>query len=493
MARVGAATDLAPFQEIEPPTPYGGGGLVPESVRMRPRGLGRLAPRLAEPRHVLESYEDDRLALAVGSAGARAFEILYQRFQQPLFAYCCAILGNREEAEDALQDTMLRAFTALSERSAELRFKPWVYSIARNACIDRIRQRRRTSDVEPTEELFETSPSAEVSTETREAVRTLLGDMTELSESQRSALLMREMSGLSHEEISEALDTTPARSKSLISEARQALTDRALGREMPCEELRSAVEEKGRRVLHGRRLSAHVDTCEICSEFVTTNRRRALAAFVPLLPAVNAQAILARVIASAPVEVGGGVAALLGGIGLKKLLATVAIVSAVGGGSAKLMTEGEGPEGAATPAAARGAVPAPTGPAPDHVAVSDGRRGGNGNSQARTRSAERPTAPATAGAQPQQPSAAAETDSSPSSQPKLVPDIGEAVSREGERVGAVVEELNRAAESLQKTASPLTEPVEDHIQGAGQVLGRSFGAAPETADSTDAGISGAGE
>jgi hypothetical protein len=99
----------------------------------------------------------------------------------------------------------------------------------------------------------------------RGRVGLLVADLRALSERQRTALVLREACGLSYGEIAETLDTTPARVKSLISEARQALVERRAGRKLSCEEYRRAlVSVRGR--LRNQSLLAHRATCARCGE-----------------------------------------------------------------------------------------------------------------------------------------------------------------------------------------------------------------------------------
>src|SRR3954468_23877923 len=75
---------------------------------------------------------DDRLARRAAAGDRQAFAVLYRRHHQPLFRYCHAILGNAEDAADALQNTMAAALHALPGEQREIRLKPWLYRIAHN-------------------------------------------------------------------------------------------------------------------------------------------------------------------------------------------------------------------------------------------------------------------------------------------------------------------------------------------------------------------------
>ena len=84
---------------------------------------------------------DDRLARRAAAGDRQAFAVLYQRHHQSLFRYCRAILGDAEDAADALQNTMAAALRALPGERREIRLKPWLYRIAHNESISLLRRR----------------------------------------------------------------------------------------------------------------------------------------------------------------------------------------------------------------------------------------------------------------------------------------------------------------------------------------------------------------
>src|SRR2546423_14852231 len=100
-------------------------------------------------RRLLALLDDDRLAREVARGSEAAFEVVYDRHHRGLLAFCRHLLGSREEAEDALQQTFASAYDHLMRTGAEVRLKPWLYTIARNRCITTIRARH----TEPMENL----------------------------------------------------------------------------------------------------------------------------------------------------------------------------------------------------------------------------------------------------------------------------------------------------------------------------------------------------
>ena len=104
---------------------------------------------------------------------------------------------------------------------------------------------------------------------TRERVRRLRADLEALDTAPRTALLLRELAGMSHQEIAAALGAgaDAAVAKRLIREAREALHDLALGRDTPCPDIRRTISDGDGRVLRSRRMRSHLRDCAECSSF----------------------------------------------------------------------------------------------------------------------------------------------------------------------------------------------------------------------------------
>ena len=261
---------------------------------------------------------DERLARLAARGNPRAFAAVYERYHQVLYRYCRSILRDDADAQDALQSTFTRALSALKrgQRSAPLR--PWLFRIAHNEAISVLRRRGRGE-----ESLAEVSlpPAASAEDQAGERARmaVLLSDLAALPERARSALVMRELSGLSHEEIALALETTPGAAKQAIFEARRALQECAEGRAMACAEICQSISEGDRRLLRGRRVRAHLRDCASCAAFASAigARESDLRALVPVLPAAASAAVLARTMSGVVGGAGGsaGAAGAAGGTG----------------------------------------------------------------------------------------------------------------------------------------------------------------------------------
>jgi RNA polymerase sigma factor (sigma-70 family) len=227
---------------------------------------------------------DDRLVRLAAAGNEHAFAAIYARHHQGLYRYCRSILANDEEAQDALQNTMVSALRALPGERRRIVLKPWLYRIAHNEAISLLRRRQ---DDAPIEDVAEIADPREPGAPVRERLHALVSDLGELSERQRSAIVMRELSGLTYAEIGAALDSSPAAAKQTVYEAREALHDLAEGRDMECETARHSISANDRRILRGRRLRAHLRSCGNCRAFEHALRVRKadLAALAPPLPA----------------------------------------------------------------------------------------------------------------------------------------------------------------------------------------------------------------
>jgi RNA polymerase sigma factor (sigma-70 family) len=322
--------------------------------------------------------DERRLARRAARGDRDAFTTIFRGFQQDLYRYCVAILGDSEDAQDALQNTMVKALGALPGERREIDLKPWLYRIAHNESIDLIRRRRQTVSLE--DDGLPASAGLVEEVEMRHRLRQLLADVAELPERQRGALLMREAGGLEFEEIAAALGTSPAVARQTLYEARLGLREMDAGRNMECTVVTAALSDGDRRSRRRRDVSAHLKACPECRLFAEEidSRRRALASISPL-PALAAAALLqglggsgtsgaalgSGTAAASGTSAGAGVAAAGKAIGTATLLkgaATIAAVAAIGVGGADVggVLPGAGHDG---PTKAH--APAPGKEAPD--------------------------------------------------------------------------------------------------------------------------------
>ncbi len=244
-------------------------------VRMRTARID--ADELTRPT-ALHSRTDEQLS-QLGSAG---IEELFRRHQPALYRFCLGITTHSEEAADAMQAVWERALLTFSGDKVVLKVRPWLYTVARNECIDRIRGRRTDSMVDVTDVDLPAGLTPEEQLESHSEVEALLGDLAMLSERQRSALVLREFAGYDGDELADALSTSRSRALGLVADARRSLIDRRSGRALAC----SAVQhDLGRMRRRSNGVQAHLDSCADCRCFEHRRRGRSLSslAIVPLL------------------------------------------------------------------------------------------------------------------------------------------------------------------------------------------------------------------
>jgi RNA polymerase sigma factor (sigma-70 family) len=171
----------------------------------------------------LRAQPDRRLVALVRGGYESAFEEIVRRYGKALTRYAAAIVGSR--GEDVTQDAFSKALLALRRNDAEIELRPWLFRIVRNTALNDLR------DSPPTPELLaEAIAGGESPAETqerREELTDLMHRLRSLPETQRAAIVMREMEGLGHEEIATALGVSGGAARQAIHRARQALRDGA--------------------------------------------------------------------------------------------------------------------------------------------------------------------------------------------------------------------------------------------------------------------------
>jgi len=288
---------------------------------------------------IARMLSDDRLARRAVKGDERAFAAIFDRYHQSLYRYCMAIVGDSQDAQDALQSTMVKVLRALPGEEREIQLKPWLYRIAHNESIELIRRRRDSRPLDS--ELAAAGPGLAEEAAARERLRLLMSDLDELPERQRGALVMRELAGLDFAEIGAALGASSAAARQTLYEARLSLRQMDEGREMSCATVTEALSAGDGRVSRRRDLQAHLRACPSCRRFgeEIEGRQRDLAALAPL-PAVAAAGLLQGLLGGHAAT--GGLASALGGGAAKsvgaslalKSAATVAVVAAIGVGAA---------------------------------------------------------------------------------------------------------------------------------------------------------------
>jgi RNA polymerase sigma factor (sigma-70 family) len=294
----------------------------------------------------------------------RTLAAIYERHHQALYRYCRSIVHDDEDARDALQSTMTKALAALRDEQRDFEVRPWLFRIAHNEAISLMRRRREVAEPDAVAAACTDSLAQDV--EDRERLAHLRADLQDLPERQRAALVLRELSGLSHKEIASVLDTTPQAVKQTIYEARVALQICAEGRAMRCEDVQRALSDGDSRVLRGRRTRAHVRSCRSCRQFKAAldSRPADLAALAPALPAAAGAALLGHLLPGAKAGLASGAGAATGAGGSlattvgTKAAVVVATTAALAGSTAAVRTV-VAPSDHTAPAPARAAPAQP--------------------------------------------------------------------------------------------------------------------------------------
>jgi RNA polymerase sigma-70 factor (ECF subfamily) len=154
-----------------------------------------------------------------------SFEALVRKYQDRIYNLCRYMLQDPRDAQDAAQDVFMKAYKGLKDFRPESSLYTWLYRIAVNTCLDfRRKSRREAFGNEPlTEDLPSDDRSPHQLYETTKITESVQIALRKLPEKLRAAIVMREIEGLSYEEIAEVLHTSVGTVKSRISSAREQL------------------------------------------------------------------------------------------------------------------------------------------------------------------------------------------------------------------------------------------------------------------------------
>jgi RNA polymerase sigma factor (sigma-70 family) len=228
---------------------------------------------------------DDRLVSLVRRGDATAFEILYDRHVRELLSFCRYMLGSQADAEDAVQSTFASAHRALLADDRWVDVRPWLFAIARNACLSTLRVRRPCDEVS-TDSLATDDLAAVV--EQREELRHVLATLRELPESQRVALVLSELHGFSQSEIGALLGVRAEQVKSYVYQARSNLISERDARSADCRAIREELATARGPALLKNRLRRHLRSCHSCQQYAVqlSRQRRQLGSFLPVIPSL---------------------------------------------------------------------------------------------------------------------------------------------------------------------------------------------------------------
>jgi RNA polymerase sigma-70 factor (ECF subfamily) len=159
---------------------------------------------------------------------AQAFTCLVETYQRPVYNLCYRMLGNAEDAEDAAQETFLRAYKSMRRYDRSRPFSTWLLSIAAHHCIDQLRRRRfQVVSVEdlPVPDIPDPAPGLEKTLGRKEEQRRIRALLETLEPLDRAAVVMYYWYDYSYDEIAQALSLTLSAVKSRLHRARRAMAE----------------------------------------------------------------------------------------------------------------------------------------------------------------------------------------------------------------------------------------------------------------------------
>ena len=251
---------------------------------------------------VTEGPTDLGLVAAVRRGDDRAFEQLYARYQRRIAAYVFGMVKDHGRAEDITQEVFISALRRMRETDRTITFKPWIYEIAKNACIDQFRRSRRAEEVSMDAgdglghadhgRLVAAEPTPDAAVDAKQQLDHLCGAFGGLSDSHHEILVLREFEGLSYREIGDRMGLSRPGVESTLFRARKRLGEEydELVSGQRCVRIQSIIAAAGDATLGARdtrRLARHIAHCQPC-------RRQAVAS--GLDTAVLARKPLRRVV-----------------------------------------------------------------------------------------------------------------------------------------------------------------------------------------------------
>jgi RNA polymerase sigma factor (sigma-70 family) len=241
-----------------------------------------MTPIVAEP----VGDDDQRLVAAVRRGDDRAFEALYSRYHRRIHAYVMGMVKDHGRAEDVTQEVFVSAIRRMRETERPIAFKPWIYEIAKNACIDQFRRSKRAEEISlqadeglsPNDygRLVGSDPAPHEAVAAKQELNDLCGAFGGLSDTHHEILVMRELEGLSYREIGERMGMSRPAVESTLFRARRRLTEEyddlvSGARCMRIQGLIATAAGTRLGTRESRRLARHVSHCQPC-------RREAMAA-----------------------------------------------------------------------------------------------------------------------------------------------------------------------------------------------------------------------
>jgi len=297
---------------------------------------------LRAPSAFLRLQSDEKLVTLTRRGNQAAYEALVGRYHARILGFTRHMLASKEDAEDVTQESFAAAYSAMIADERAINVKPWLYRIARNRSLNHMRRQSAIGVDDFDHHVANHGRTTEDEVSQREDLRQLMSDVRELPESQRTALLLREIDALSYDQIAEAMETTVPSVKSLLVRARGGLAEAAEARQISCEEVRIELAEVAEGLAKiSPPVRRHTRECERCKGFQATLKQnnKALAMLLPIGPLlVLKKLVLAQIGTTASA---GGTATVTAGGGLfSGAVGSVATKAAATMAAAAIVTTG---------------------------------------------------------------------------------------------------------------------------------------------------------
>jgi RNA polymerase sigma factor (sigma-70 family) len=231
----------------------------------------------------LPAHSEQELVAAIRAGNDRAFEELYAQYRERIFAFILSKVHDHGRAEDIAQEVFMSALRRLRGADQAIAFKPWIYEIAKNACIDEFRRGSRAREVplesdggefvvDSQKSSVSSVPTPAAAVESKQRLDDLRGAFGGLSATHHQLLVMREFEGMSYDEIGQRLDMTRQMVESGLFRARRKLNEeyQELATGQRCEQIQTAIESGRLRAVSTlgirdrRRCARHLAHCQPC-------------------------------------------------------------------------------------------------------------------------------------------------------------------------------------------------------------------------------------
>ena len=218
--------------------------------------------------------EDPEVVAAIVAGDPAGLGEAYDKYAVPLYAYCRSMLREPADAADAVQDTFLVAVAKLRGLRDPAKLRPWLYAVARNECLRRLRARPALSALEEAADLPAQTPDVGIAAERAELQELVRAAIDGLNPGERDVIELSLVQGLSGDELADALGASRNHAHAQLSRARSQL-ERSLGAlivartgRQACPVLAATLAgwDGQMTVLMRKRISRHIDRCEVCGE-----------------------------------------------------------------------------------------------------------------------------------------------------------------------------------------------------------------------------------